>query len=72
MISSWYKIERDKSLTDLAITNRDELAEDIVEDLESALDSFRNIIVQLKQPDEANEWLLNELKSICLATGAYS
>ena len=44
----------------------DELAEDIVENLESALDSFRNIILQLKQPDEAKEWLLNEVKSIRL------
>ncbi len=43
---TWIK---DKSLADLDnLPNPDELAEDIVENLESALDSFREIIVQLK------------------------
>src|SRR6266487_5000763 len=43
---TWLK---DKSLTDLDnLPDPDELAEDIVENLESALDAFREIIVQLK------------------------
>jgi len=44
---TWIK---DKSLADLDnLPNPDELAEDIVENLESALDSFREIIIQLKK-----------------------
>ena len=43
---TWIK---DKSLADLDnLPDPDELAEDIVENLESALDSFREIIIQLK------------------------
>ena len=44
---TWLK---DKSLADLdSLPDPDELAEDIVENLESALDSFREIIIQLKK-----------------------
>src|SRR6187551_1045645 len=44
---TWIK---DKSLADLDnLPDSDELAEDIVENLESALDSFREIIVKLKK-----------------------
>jgi hypothetical protein len=44
---TWLK---DKSLADLDnLPDPDELAEDIVENLESALDSFREIIIQLKK-----------------------
>ena len=44
---TWIK---DKSLADLDnLPDPDELAEDIVENLESALDSFREIIIQLKK-----------------------
>jgi len=43
---TWIK---DKSLADLDnLPDPDELAEDIVDNLESALDSFREIIIQLK------------------------
>lgn len=44
---TWLK---DKSPADLDnLPDPDELAEDIVENLESALESFREIIVQLKK-----------------------
>jgi type I restriction enzyme M protein len=44
---TWIK---DKSLADLDnLPDPDELAEDIVENLESALESFKEIITQLKK-----------------------
>jgi type I restriction enzyme M protein len=44
---TWIK---DKSLADLDnLPDPDELAEDIVENLEGALDSFKSIIEQLKK-----------------------